>query len=153
VNALGTQWHPEHFACSTCGRTFAGGTFFEIDGKPYCDLHQNPVLAQNLADIVGSRYGLTVHKNSSSASTDFGNVSYALPALHPAFAIPTEPNGGNHSPGFEKSARSEAAHEATMVITRGLALLGFRVLTDDVFFAKVLESFEKSKAAQPKALF
>lgn len=89
------------------------------------------------------------------------NLVIALPALHPAFgkssnerkelqftkrlhssslcfqAIPTEPNGGNHSPEFEKSARSEAAHEATMVITRGLALLGFRVLTDEVFFAKV----------------
>lgn len=118
--------------------------------KPYFDLRQNPVLAQNFADIIGNRYGVIAHTNATSASTDFGNVSYALPALHPAFAIPTVSNGGNHSPDFEKSARSEAAHKATMVITRGLALLGFRVLTDDVFFAKVQESFEKSKTARPE---
>jgi len=119
--------------------------------KPYFELRQNPVLAQNLADIVGNRYGLTAHTNSTSASTDFGNVSYALPALHPSFAIPTDINSGNHSPGFEKSARSEAAHKATMVITKGLALLGFRILTDDVFFAEVQDSFEKSKATRPQA--
>jgi hypothetical protein len=63
-----------------------------------------------------------------------GNLSAQFNCLS---AIPTVSNGGNHSPDFEKSARSEAAHKATMVITRGLALLGFRVLTDDVFFAKV----------------
>lgn len=112
---------------------------------PYFDLHQNAVLAQNLADLVRTRYGVTVYTTSSTASTDFGNVTYALPALHPSFAIPTELNGGNHSPGFEKAARTEAAHKATMVITRGLALLGFRILTDDVFFAQVQESFEKTK--------
>jgi len=117
---------------------------------PYFDLHQNPVLAQNLADIVGSRYGLNVHTDSTSASTDFGNVSYVLPALHPSYSIPTEQNGGNHSHGFEKSARTEAAHKATMIITKGLAILGFRVLTDDVFFAEVRESFEQCKEAQPQ---
>lgn len=52
-------------------------------------------------------------------------------------AIPTEPNGGNHSPSFAKSARTEAAHAATMVVTKGLALLSYHILCDDVFFAKV----------------
>lgn len=52
-------------------------------------------------------------------------------------AIPTEPNSGNHSPGFAKSARTEVAHAATMVVTKGLALLGYRMLSDDAFFAEV----------------
>lgn len=39
INALGKQWHPEHFNCTTCGKSFGGGTFFEHGGMPYCDVH------------------------------------------------------------------------------------------------------------------
>ncbi|EGG20761.1 paxillin [Cavenderia fasciculata] len=39
INALGTQWHPEHFVCQYCQKSFASGTFFEFGGKPYCDIH------------------------------------------------------------------------------------------------------------------
>ena len=35
MNALGAQWHPEHFVCQTCGKGFMGGTFFEFGGKPF----------------------------------------------------------------------------------------------------------------------
>jgi len=39
INALGKQWHPEHFACAYCQKAFNGGTFFEYGGKPYCETH------------------------------------------------------------------------------------------------------------------
>ena len=52
-------------------------------------------------------------------------------------AIPTEPRGGNHTPAFTKAAITVAAHEATMVITKALALTGYRVLSDPDFFCKV----------------
>eukprot|EP01113_Clastostelium_recurvatum_P001466 TRINITY_DN10597_c0_g1_i2.p1 TRINITY_DN10597_c0_g1~~TRINITY_DN10597_c0_g1_i2.p1 ORF type:complete len:386 (+),score=56.47 TRINITY_DN10597_c0_g1_i2:68-1159(+) len=39
VNALGATWHPEHFSCQTCQKTFTGSTFYEIGGKPYCETH------------------------------------------------------------------------------------------------------------------
>jgi paxillin len=39
INALGQQWHPEHFTCSYCQKSFAGGCFFEYGGKPYCEVH------------------------------------------------------------------------------------------------------------------
>jgi hypothetical protein len=39
INAIGSQWHPECFACTYCGKSFAGGTFFEYAGKPYCETH------------------------------------------------------------------------------------------------------------------
>jgi len=38
INALGQQWHPEHFVCTYCGKAFTG-TFFEHSGKPYCEAH------------------------------------------------------------------------------------------------------------------
>jgi len=39
INALGSQWHPEHFVCSYCQKSFANGSFFEYQGKPYCETH------------------------------------------------------------------------------------------------------------------
>ncbi|KAH9479424.1 Peptidase M20 domain-containing protein 2 [Psilocybe cubensis] len=152
----------------------------------YFDLHQNPVLAQGFADIAGSQYGIVTTTKSTSASTDFGNVSYgnikflviqtqkfpayiviylqlslpytrlsvgvaissSLPLLLVLMkhaAIPTEPNGGNHTAAFAKAAGTEAAHTATIAITKSLALTGYRVLTDTTFFNRVQASFERSK--------
>jgi len=39
INALGSQWHPEHFVCTYCQKSFAGGSFFEFAGKPFCETH------------------------------------------------------------------------------------------------------------------
>ena len=52
-------------------------------------------------------------------------------------AIPTEPRGGNHTLAFAKAAITMAAHDATMVVTKALALTGYRVLSDSDFFCKV----------------
>jgi len=39
INAMGSQWHPEHFVCQYCRRPFQGGLFFEVAGLPYCEAH------------------------------------------------------------------------------------------------------------------
>ncbi|KAG6873513.1 hypothetical protein C0995_014781 [Termitomyces sp. Mi166 len=66
-------------------------------------------------------------------------------------AIPTEPNGGNHTPMFTRAARTKEAHVATMKVTKGLALTGLRVLYDKLFFEKVKAAFEAGKEARALA--
>ena len=61
----------------------------------------------------------------------------ALPALHPVYSIPTEPNGANHTPQFAKSAATQEAHEATLKIAAGLAAIGYKVLQDAAFADEV----------------
>jgi paxillin len=39
VNALGAQWHPDHFVCHYCKRRFPNGAFYDIGGMPYCEAH------------------------------------------------------------------------------------------------------------------
>jgi paxillin len=39
INALGQQWHPEHFVCQYCQKSFGTGSFYEYGGKPYCETH------------------------------------------------------------------------------------------------------------------
>ena len=50
--------------------------------------------------------------------------------------IPTEPQGGNHTRAFTKSAASPEGHIATLNISKALAATGVRVVTDDQFFAE-----------------
>ncbi|XP_039266577.2 paxillin-like [Styela clava] len=39
ISALNFQWHPECFVCRECFAPFTNGSFFELDGKPYCETH------------------------------------------------------------------------------------------------------------------
>uniref|UniRef100_A0A8H7XUH5 Peptidase M20 domain-containing protein 2 n=1 Tax=Psilocybe cubensis TaxID=181762 RepID=A0A8H7XUH5_PSICU len=110
------------------------------------DLRQNAALGGEVANIVLNKYGAIDYEwGIKSASTDFGNVTYALPALHPGFAIPTIVDGGNHTPGFTKSAATIEAHNACLDVSKALAATGVRVLIDDDFFSKVQATFKEDE--------
>ncbi|KAI0824377.1 amidohydrolase [Trametes gibbosa] len=108
-------------------------------GEGYFELRNNDVLGQEYANVVGDRYQMNTVSSMDGAkfSTDFGNVTHALPALHPAYSIPTEPQGANHTPQFNKSASTQEAHDATLKVAVGLAATGVRVLADAQFADKV----------------
>ncbi|KAI0656046.1 amidohydrolase [Cubamyces menziesii] len=108
-------------------------------GAGYFELRNNDVLGRDYANVVGRKYGMTTVSSSEGAkfSTDFGNVTHALPALHPAYSIPTEPNGSNHTPQFAKAAATPEAHAATLKVATGLAATGVRVLADAEFARRV----------------
>ena len=60
-------------------------------------------------------------------------VSYAMPALHPAFPIRSQPLMGNHTPGFTAAAREMGAHDEALRTAVGLVGVAVRVLTDETF--------------------
>lgn len=106
---------------------------------PYYDLQNDETLSDVFTDIAQKYYGIPVGRTSTSASTDFGNVSQTLPCIHPSYCIPTEQ--GNHTPEFAKAAATPAAHKAAMQITKALAVFGVKFLQDDVLAAKVRHNF------------
>jgi hypothetical protein len=57
-------------------------------------------------------------------------------------AIPSPDGAQNHSPGFARAARTEAAHTAALRTAALLARTGFRVHTDDAFCARVRAAYE-----------
>ncbi|TFY65870.1 hypothetical protein EVG20_g5218 [Dentipellis fragilis] len=114
-------------------------------GERYMDLRQNTVLAESFAAVSQHHYGLPTQilDETMPASTDFGNVTYALPALHPVFFIPTpEPNSSPHTPGFALAARTPGAHASMLRVARSLALTGLRMLADDDFFVRARQAYE-----------
>ncbi|XP_047141670.1 paxillin isoform X1 [Hydra vulgaris] len=39
ISALNGHWHPHCFVCMECHQPFQGGSFFEHEGMPYCEMH------------------------------------------------------------------------------------------------------------------
>lgn len=71
-----------------------------------------------------------------------GNVSYAVPTLHSMFGIPTPEGSYPHHPSFTASAGTDEAHEEAVVTGKGLALLGWDMLTDDALFSATKSQWE-----------
>ncbi|KAF5350281.1 hypothetical protein D9758_007803 [Tetrapyrgos nigripes] len=122
---------------------------------PYFDLNQNEALAEAFSCVMKERYGMDTSSLGTTASTDFGNISYGkslsiplMTDIRAGLAIPTKPNGGNHTPAFAQAAATPEAHAAAMRVTRGLAQLAFRGLQDDTFYAQMKQSFMKSSRSQ-----
>ncbi|KAI0029188.1 hypothetical protein K488DRAFT_56990, partial [Vararia minispora EC-137] len=120
----------------------ATGCEYNLEFKrPYYDLRMNKVLGNDYLAITRARYDVPSRWDvATSASTDFGNVSYALPSLHPGFTILTDGDvsqNGNHTVGFAKAAGTLRAHKASMLVMKGLAHTGLRVLDDDNFYREV----------------
>lgn len=69
-----------------------------------------------------------------------GNVSHAVPSIHPFFAIPTE--GVNHTKEFTEAAGSPAAQDPTLAAAKAMAMTAITVMRDPNIMRKVKEQFE-----------
>ncbi|KAI0718570.1 aminoacylase 1-like protein 2 [Cerioporus squamosus] len=112
----------------------------QLTGSTF-DIRQNKALADEAADVYSKNFGPVDYQYGiQSASTDFGNVTYALPSIHPSFAIPTR--GSNHTREFTNAAATKEAHQAMLNVSKALAATGMRLLTDDDFAQKVKDTFQ-----------
>lgn len=62
VTALGRVYHPEHFVCAHCHCQLSSGSFWEHEGKPYCETHYKLLACDVCAkcDQPVLRQGITV---------------------------------------------------------------------------------------------
>ncbi len=95
--------------------------------------------------MLGERYGLNVPDDAFAASTDFGNITYALPSLHAEYAIHLDDpkTQGNHTVGFADAARTMEAHERTKEATLGIAVTGARVLVEKEYRDHIWDEWQK----------
>ncbi|KAL0244087.1 hypothetical protein I308_105350 [Cryptococcus tetragattii IND107] len=76
-------------------------------------------------------------------STDFGNVTYAMPSCHPFYGIPCDPKRMNHTAEFEQNARADKSHEETWKVATGMAAVGLKLFRDPSFSKEAREWWEK----------
>nr|KIR83725.1 hypothetical protein I308_06114 [Cryptococcus tetragattii IND107] len=76
-------------------------------------------------------------------STDFGNVTYAMPSCHPFYGIPCDPKRMNHTAEFEQNARADKSHEETWKVATGMAAVGLKLFRDPSFSKEVSDTAVK----------
>ncbi|MBG6184135.1 amidohydrolase [Arthrobacter sp. CAN_A214] len=89
---------------------------------------------------------LGVVSETLAASTDFGNVSYRIPGIHPLIRI-ADPGTALHTEGFAAAANTGAAEKGASDGAAGLALTALDYLCDEDLQRTVHEEFESSGGA------
>ncbi|KAK4700007.1 Xaa-Arg dipeptidase, partial [Phenoliferia sp. Uapishka_3] len=119
----------------------------------YADLRQNGALASVYTGYMENRHDAGFPAGGDlGGSTDFGNVSYEVPALHPMFQIPCKVGSGNHTVGFTASAALPESHKLTLEAAKGLSVTAWKFMTDAELAAKTLMFAPHVLSAPPVSL-
>ena len=120
----------------------ASGARVDIQWRPYTYLpmRNNTSLAgayRANAESVGRTF--VDIKIDSTASTDMGNVSQAMPSIHPMFGIGAM--AFNHTPAFTNVCATDAAHASMVQVAQALAMTGVDVVLDPDLLQRAKDEF------------
>src|SRR5256714_8590673 len=99
--------------------------------EPYSDLRNNAVLAHLFEENL-RRIGLDPVEGvpwENAGSTDMGNVSHVVPALHPTVAI-ASPEVAGPSQAFLEASASPAGYQAMIDAAKALTMTGAGLLAN-----------------------
>ena len=80
-------------------------------------------------------------KGSSAGSSDIGNVSHVVPAIHPYISICDNTIAG-HSQEFTEASASKKGHAAMLTAAKALAMTSIDMFTDSDLMEQVREEFQ-----------
>ncbi|XP_030247890.1 peptidase M20 domain-containing protein 2 [Sparus aurata] len=117
----------------------------------YYDILPNTALA-NLYENNGKALGIQFPEQPAnfSGSTDFGNVSYEVPGIHPFFYIGTD--ALNHTEEYTEAAGAEKAQLFTLRTAKALAMTAVDVVCCPALLQQVREDFRLAKLKLEKLL-
>ncbi len=110
------EWEPRVVRCFEAGAIATGATLEVVpQGPPYSEFLTDEAMAalyRNNAEALGRTFQGSSER-TMSGSTDMGNVSLAIPSIHPMLGIDSLP-AVNHQPEFAAAAASPAADRAVL---------------------------------------
>jgi amidohydrolase len=125
------------------------GTTVEIVEKQgYRDMRNNEPLARRFGDklaALGVPFAET-DPRIGIGSTDMGDVSYEVPAIHPYVGICAPGEAFPHQHGFAARAASPPAMEAMRAAAKAMALLSWDVFHDPELLRKARAAFDAGSA-------
>jgi amidohydrolase len=83
-------------------------------------------------------------EGSGAGSSDIGNVSQVVPAIHPYISIADESVAG-HSQEFAAAAASDKGHRGMLIAAKALAMTAIDLYMDAELMTRVTDEFRKSK--------
>lgn len=113
----------------------------------YDDMITNDTLSEAFnKELVslGIPEGEIYEQRDGSGSLDMGNVSQAVPSIHPYIKICNEAYAC-HTHEFREAAMTNQAREAMIVGAKSMALTGYEVLTNPVLLQQIKDEFNRNK--------
>jgi len=133
-------WEPKVMRCFEAGALATGASLEVVhQGAPYSEfITDEPMAAiyRKNAEAIG-RVFPTETGRAMSASTDMGNVSLAIPSIHPMLGIDSLP-AVNHQPEFATAAASPAADRALVDGALAMAWTTIDLASDELQRARLV---------------
>jgi amidohydrolase len=125
--------------CFEAGALATGTTLDVVPRhEPYAEMHHDPVVAaayRRNAEALGRTF--PPFDPRAAGSTDMGNVSLAIPSIHPAIGIDSLP-AVNHQPEFTAQCATPAADRAMADGAVAMAWSAIDCATDDAVRTRLL---------------
>jgi len=154
VRALDRRYQQEvleRFKACAEGAAVATGTRVKItvhENSGYENMSPSLPLAERWSAHLRSlgRTVATTLDDERMGSTDMGNVSQLLPAIHPYIGIAPEGTPG-HSTAFRDAAATPEAQENAIAAAKAMALTTIDLLTDPALLEAARAEFEEKRKA------
>lgn len=130
------------------GAAMACGVELEIEVRiGYKNMRNNLTLARRFGAALESlgRRARETDSRVGSGSTDMGDVSHAVPSIHPYLAICDEGEALCHQHAFAACARSERGLETARVAAKAMARAAVDLLEDPALLRSVEAEFASSE--------
>ena len=132
-----------------CARGAALGTGTRLEIGTYATRDYNMVSNPTLVELFTKNWesiGIKVEETAdrSYGSSDMGNVSQIMPAIHPTVAIAPRGNPG-HSIVFREASLSREGHAGLVLAAKGLATTAVDLYTRPEMVARMKADFEADK--------
>ncbi|RYP02946.1 hypothetical protein DL764_005472 [Monosporascus ibericus] len=147
-------------ACFQAGATATGGSLKMTTTQSYADHVPNRVLGDayrryfNLLSpphLIPENDDIDEIRGRTTASTDQGNVSYAMPSLHAGFSIPPGSGGnGPHNPEFAEAAGTKVAFERSLRVAKAPTGVAVDVPSQNGLLEKVKNEWKREIQQSPK---
>ncbi|MEZ4862961.1 MAG: M20 family metallopeptidase [Caldilineaceae bacterium] len=129
--------------CAEAGALGAGATLKVHHQTHYANRLANPTLARLFAENI-TTLGERVEEpavDERMGSSDMGNVSQMVPAIHPYVTI-VDPGTSAHTPEFAAAAASERGNQALLRGAKALAMTAIDLFTQPALMEQARAEFE-----------
>ena len=119
-----SELKPKMISCFEAAAKATGCTVdIDMNESPYDNMVHNRVMT-SLYQSNAQQLGLThVEYTTPCGSTDMGNVSHVVPAIHPMFQIGTDTKA-YHTREFTAVANTSGAYQSTLTTAKAMAMTG-----------------------------
>ncbi|CAI7630943.1 unnamed protein product [Penicillium palitans] len=136
--------------CLEAGALATGCTVELEEDQIFADFVVNAPLCESFQESMGEQ-GERLSVNDEVlmlGSTDQGNVSQLIPALHGLIGIPVSDGAKNHTRQFTAAAGTDVAHDRMIIAGKAMAITGWKVLANEGFYGNVRNAFTEARGGQ-----